>query len=151
MNTPVLLDFLSPHTSPEKVVDIQVEPEIVYFEDGREANYLNFDFVVRGLTDKKLLLKFIKVAIYDQADNLLAYRFLNHNAVGTPGIHTVGKIEINGAETVDIPNPFYRLSEKLSVAYLRYMFTYMDVETREEYYYGDIRVTPTVYEQQAQL
>ncbi len=151
MHKPTMLDFLSPHSSPKKVVAIQVEPEIVYLENGRESNYLNFDFVVSGLTGKTLLLKFMKVAFYDQADTLLSYKYLNHNAVGTPGIYTVGKIKIQGQERIDIPNPFYRLPKKLPVAYLRFMFTFQDQETRREYYYGDIRVTPTVYQQQAKL
>jgi murein DD-endopeptidase MepM/ murein hydrolase activator NlpD len=133
------------------VVDIRVEPDIVYLEESREANYLNFDFVVKGLTDKKLRLKFIKMAVYDQDDNLLTYRYLNHNAVGVPGIHTVGTLDINGPETIDLPNPFFQFSKQLSLAYLRDMFTYVDVDTHQEFYYGDIRITPTVYQQQTRL
>ena len=49
MCKPKMLDFLSPHASPEQVVDIQVEPDVVYLEDGRESNFLNFDFVVTGV------------------------------------------------------------------------------------------------------
>ena len=105
----------------------------------------------RGLTDKTLLLKFLKVAFYDENDTLLHYQFLNHNAVGKPGIYTVGNIKINGQERIDIPNPFYRISKKLPVAYLRFMFTFWDSDAKQEYYYGDIRVKPTVYQQQAKL
>ena len=61
MNQPIMLDFLSSHSSPEKVVAIQVESKTVYLEGGREANTLNFDFVVQGLTDKNLSLKFLLV------------------------------------------------------------------------------------------
>ena len=53
MNQPQMLDFLSPHTSAEQVVSIQVEPNLVYLEEGRKANLINFDFILKGLTDKK--------------------------------------------------------------------------------------------------
>ena len=45
-----LLDFLSDHTSNENVVNIHVEPETIYFEDGRDTITLNFDFVLHGQT-----------------------------------------------------------------------------------------------------
>lgn len=142
-----LIDFLSPHSSDEQVVSIEIEPAPVYLEEGREANYLNFEFVLQGLTDRKLVLKFLKTAVYDRESTLLGYKFLNHNAVGTPGIQTLGRIEINGKEKFDLLNPFYRLSPDMPVDHLRFMFTFQDKETKQEFYYGNILVRPQIYQQ----
>ncbi len=146
-----LLDFLSDHSSDEKVVDIRVEPETIYFEDGRDANFLNFDFVLEGRTEKQLEIKFIKVAVYDNDDRLLTYQYLNHNAVGPAGIHTLGQFEINGKEQFDLYNPFYRFPKHLNIGYLRYMFTFYDPETKKEYYAGNVMVKPEFYDQQVRL
>jgi hypothetical protein len=120
-------------------------------EEGRAANYLNFDFVLQGLSHRNLILKFIKVAVYGREDVLLTYRFLNHNAVGTPGIQTLGKIEITGEEKFDLLNPFYCFPVNMPIDYLRYMFTFLDKETKEEFYYGNVIVRPEVYQQKTRL
>lgn len=146
-----LLDFLSAHTTPEAVVDIQVEPQVVYFEVGRDALLLNFDFVLRGLTDKTLVLGFLKVVAYDVSGTLLTYRYLNHNGVGTPGIHSLGKYQLVGQEQFDLYNPFFRFPKEMSLASLRYMFTFVERETRREYYYGNVLLTPQTYRQQTRL
>ncbi|MHA1808801.1 MAG: hypothetical protein ACTSYH_00660, partial [Candidatus Heimdallarchaeaceae archaeon] len=57
---PNLDGYLSDHESPEKVVSISVEPSPVYIEDWRDSNRLNFDFTLTGLTDKRLVIRFIK-------------------------------------------------------------------------------------------
>jgi hypothetical protein len=151
MSKPQLIDFLSPHSSQEELVVIKIEPNPVYLEEGREANYLNFDFFIRGLTAKNLLLKFLKVAVYDERNNLIDYKYLNHNAVGTPGIHTIHKIEVKGREKFDLLNPFHRFSSDMPIDHLRYMFTFMDQETTEEFYYGNIVVKPHTFQQQTRL
>ena len=148
---PRLNGFLSNHESPEKVVSISTEPESIYIEEARHTRKLNFDFTIKGLTDKKLVIRFIKVAVYDKAENLITYRHLNHNAVGTPGIHTIGKYEIEGKETLDIYNPFHSFPKTMPLCRLRYMFTLFDSETKKEYYYGNIIVEPTVYTQKVKL
>ena len=148
---PYLQGFLSNHESTEKVVTITPEPSPIYIEEARDSNKLNFDFTIAGLTDKKLIIKFIKVALYDELDNLITYRHLNHNAVGTAGIHTLGKHEINGKETLDIFNPFHNFPKTIPLSKLRYMFTFFDPETEKEYYYGNNIVTPTIYHQKVKL
>ncbi|GAH81531.1 unnamed protein product [marine sediment metagenome] len=45
----MLTDFLSVHSFEEKIVSIEVEPEILHFEEIRNSNFLNFDFVISGL------------------------------------------------------------------------------------------------------
>ena len=148
---PRLNGFLSNHESPEKVVSITTEPESIYIEEARDSNKLNFDFTIQGLTDRKLVIRFIKVALYDKTDNLITYRHLNHNAVGTPGIHTIGKYEIEGKEILDIYNPFHSFPKTLPLCKLRYMFTFIDPETKKEYYYGNIIIEPTIYNQKVEL
>jgi hypothetical protein len=85
-----LADFLSNHMSDEQVVSISTEPATIYFEDARDSYNVNFDFILENQTDDELVLKFIKVAVYDKQKNLVTYRYLNHNGVGTPGIHSLG-------------------------------------------------------------
>ena len=148
---PQLNGFLSSHESPEKVVSITTEPDTVYIEEARDANNLNFDFTIKGLTDRKLVIRFIKAAVYDEAGNLVTYRHLNHNGVGTPGIHTIGKYEVDGRETLDIYNPFHSFPKTTPLRRLRYMFTFFDPEAKKEYYYGNIIVEPTVYHQKVKL
>jgi len=150
-SSPLLKGFLSDHTSQESVVSITTEPNIIYFEDARNSTDLNFDFIIRGLTDKKLIIKFIKVALYDEFDALLTFKHLNHNGVGTPGIHTIGKFEINGKEVLDVFNPFHSFPKEMKIDHLRYMFTFSDSETKNEYYYGNIVVKPVVFHQKVEL
>ena len=148
---PRLRGFLSNHQSPEKVVSITPEPDTVYIEEAREANKLNFDFVIKGLTDRKLVIAFIKAAVYDESGDLITYRHLNHNGVGTPGIYTIGKYEIEGRETLDVYNPFHSFPKSTPLSRLRYMFTFIDSDTKKEYYYGNIIIEPTVYHQKVRL
>jgi hypothetical protein len=148
---PRLQGFLSDHNSEEKVVEITVEPSPIYIEEARDALELNFDFIIRGLTDKELVIRFIKVAVYDDKGNLVTFKHLNHNGVGIPGIHTIGKYEINGQETIDVFNPFHRFLLHTPVNRLRYMFTFYDPATKQEYYYGNVIVTPVRYQQKTKL
>lgn len=148
---PKLQGFLSNHESDEKVVDISMEPSLIYFEEARDSLTLNFDFLITGLTEKKLIIRFIKVAVYDDSETLITFRHLNHNAVGTPGIHTIGKYEIDGKESFDIFNPFHRFPKEMPISYLRYMFTFFDSDSETEYYYGNIIVKPIFYKQKVEL
>ncbi len=148
---PHLSGFLSDHESPEKVVSITVEPDVTYIEEARDSNNLNFDFIVEGLTEKKLMIQFIKVAVYDEAGNLITYRHLNHNGVGTPGIHTIGKYEIDGREVLDVFNPFHSFPRAMPLNRLRYMFTFIEPESNREFYYGNVIVEPSTYHQEVNL
>jgi len=148
---PMLKGFLSSHNSEEKVVSITIEPKTIFFEEGRDSLNLNFDFVISGLTDKKLTIRFIKMAVYDEKGGLVTFRHLNHNAVGTPGIYTIGKYEIDGKETFDLFNPFHIFSNDIPIDYLRYMFTFYNAESKKEYYYGNVIVKPIHYNQQVKL
>ncbi|MCW4013977.1 MAG: M23 family metallopeptidase [Candidatus Bathyarchaeota archaeon] len=150
-SAPLLNGYLSDHESPEKVVSIAVEPFPVYVEDWRDSNRLNFDFTLTGLTDKRLVIRFIKAAVYDEQDKLVTFRHLNHNAVGVSGIQTIGNTEIDGRETIDLFNPFHSFPKNVLLYKLRYMFTFRDPETGKEYYYGNTIIHPTVYHQKVEL
>jgi len=151
INRPMLKGFLSNHSSDDKVVSIIVEPETIYFENARDYLHLNFDFIIKGLTKRDLIINFIKVAVYDENHNLITFRHLNHNGVGTPSIHTLGKFEITGQETIDVFNPFHNFSKEMKIDHLRYMFTFTDKETKEEFYYGNIQVKPIYFHQKVNL
>lgn len=149
--SPRLEGFLADHRSPATAVDISVEPAVVYAEAGKQGIHLNFDFSLIGLTDRTLDLVFLKVAVYDPKDRLLTYRYLNRNAVGPAGIETLVATRIEGKESLSLFNPFHAFPPDLPIKRLRYMFTFRDIETAEEFYYGDIEVTPAVYHQTVEL
>lgn len=146
-----LADFLSSHISDEQVVSISTEPAKIYIEDARDSYNVNFDFVLENQTDNELMLKFIKVAVYDSRGNLITYRYLNHNGVGTPGIHSLGNFELKAKEKTTLYNPFYSFPKSMGISHFRYMFTYSDKNTGEEYYYGNLVVKPVLYNQTVQL
>ena len=147
----MLNDFLSSHSSTEELVSIQIEPEVVYLVEEKETFTLNFDFMIHGLTERKLVIRFIKVAIYDTENKLITFRHLNHNGIGNPSIHTLGKFTIEGKKTLDVFNPFFSLPKASTIVYLRYMFTFVDQDTKEEFYYGNVQVKPIIYEQKVKL
>jgi len=146
-----LADFLSSHMSEEQVVSINTEPATIYIEDAKDSWHVNFDFILENQTDGELELKFIKVAAYDKQDNLITYRYLNHNGVGTPGIHSLGNYGLKAKEKTTLYNPFHSFPKTMEIAFLRYMFTYADKTTRQEYYYGSIVIMPVFYSQTVQL
>lgn len=147
---PSLGDFLSNHTSGEKVVTIKAIPDGIYLEEGRNATDLDFDFVISGKSDRKLRLQFLKVAAYDARHKLLTFRFVNHNGMN-PSIRTLGKWTLSGKETISLYNPFHSFPTTLDIKYLRYMFTFVDQETKEEFYLGNVLVRPSNYVQQTRL
>jgi len=146
-----LADFLSSHMSEKQVVSFNTEPAMIYIVDGRNSNYVNFDFILENKTDGDLELRFIKVAAYDAQKKLITYRYLNHNGVGTPGIPPTGNSELKAKQVTSLYNPFHSFPKSMNIAFLRYMFTYADKDTRQEYYYGNIIVTPVFYRQTVQL
>ena len=147
----MLYDFLSSHSSEEKVVSIHVEPKAVYLVEEKDSFTLNFDFLIQGLSDRNLIIRFIKIAVYDKQDKLITFKHLNHNGIGNPSMHTLGKFDIEGKDTLDLFNPFFSFPKEISIGYLRYMFTLRDKDTKEEFYYGNVLVKPVIYEQQVKL
>ncbi|MBA7513572.1 hypothetical protein ES705_05588 [subsurface metagenome] len=147
----MLTDFLSSHSSIEKIVEITVEPETVYMTASRNTLDMNFDFIIEGLTERNLIIRFIKVAVYDRNDELITFRHLNHNGVGNPSIHTLGEFTLEGKKKLDIFNPFFSFPKNTLVEYLRYMYTFVDQDTEEEFYYGNVIVKPEIYDQQVKL
>jgi len=147
---PRLNDFLSSHSSEETVVTIKPIPDTIYFEEGRNTIDVDFDFIISGQSDRNLILQFIKVAAYDPHDNLITYRFVNHNGMN-PSIHTLGKWTINGKETISLYNPFHSFPTTLNIKYLRFMFTFVDKDDKNEFYFGNIVVQPLHYNQQVKI
>jgi murein DD-endopeptidase MepM/ murein hydrolase activator NlpD len=143
--------FLADHSSSEQVVEIRVEPSIVYAEVVDWDSCFNFDFAISGLTSRTLDLVFLKVAAFDAGGALVAHRYLNRNAVGSSGIETLGQTTIEGRSSLDIFNPFHSFPTEIGIASFRYMFTFRDAETGEEFYFGDVRVHPRHYVQRVLL
>jgi murein DD-endopeptidase MepM/ murein hydrolase activator NlpD len=143
--------FLADHSSRRQVVEIRVEPSIVYAEVVGRDSYLSFDFVIAGLTSRTLDLVFLKVAAFDADGALVTHRYLNRNAVGPSGIDTLGHTTIEGQSVLDVFNPFHTFPTEMGIAWLRYMFTFRDAETGEEFYFGNVQVHPQPYPQQVAL
>ena len=148
---PRLEGFLSARQSSTPVVEIMVEPDPVYVEEGRHGRHFNFDFSLTGLTDRIIELIFIKVAAYDSDDHLITFRYLNTNAVGPSGVETLVSTRISGTERVGLFNPFHTLPFGLPVHHLRFMFTFRDVNSAEQFYDGTLVVTPVPYNQEVEL
>jgi murein DD-endopeptidase MepM/ murein hydrolase activator NlpD len=149
--TPKLEGFFSSESTPDRVVSIRCEPEIVYLEQARGRQCLNFDFLLTNLTDRELAVRFIKVAAYDKSGHLLTFRYVNRNAVGPSGLDTACVLSIPARETVDLYNPFVDFPCDLSIAELRYTFTFAESDGSREYYNGNVIVQPVIYEQQTPL
>jgi hypothetical protein len=66
---------------------------VIYLVEERDSFILNFDFLLQGLSERNLFIRFIKAAIYDKKDKLNTFKHLNHNGVGNPSIHTLGKFD----------------------------------------------------------
>jgi hypothetical protein len=147
----MLDDFLSSHSSKEEIVKITVDPETVYMTSSRNTLDLNFDFLIEGLTDRNLIIRFIKVAVYNHHGDLITFRHLNHNGVGNPSMHTLGEYTIESKKKLDVFNPFFSFPKNTQVGYLRYMFTFVDQDSEEEFYYGNVIVKPEIYEQEINL
>jgi murein DD-endopeptidase MepM/ murein hydrolase activator NlpD len=143
--------FLADWRSEATVVNISVEPDVQYLEMGRSGLHCNFDFALTGLTDRTLDLVFVKVAVYDTVDRLVTYRYLNRNAVGPSGVETVVSTTIEGRETIGLFNPFHSFPADLRLDHLRFMFTFHDMETGEQFHYGDVVVHPVAYDQSVEL
>ncbi len=143
--------FLAEWRSETTVVGVSVEPDVQYLETGRFGLHCNFDFSLTGLTDRTLELVFVKVAVYDADDRLVTYRYLNRNAVGPSGVETVVSTRIDGREAVGLFNPFHSFPTDLPLHHLRFMFAFHDMETGEQFHYGDVVVRPVVYDQSVEL
>ena len=148
---PLLKGFLSNYESHRIIVDIKIQPKITYFEEGRDCFNLNFDFILRNLTNSKVVIRFIKAAVYDKSGKLITFRHVNHNGVGMPSIHTIGKFEMASKDTIDVFNPFHQFPKDVPIDHLRYMFTFLDTTEEKEYYYGNIIVKPRFYNQKTKL
>lgn len=68
-----------------------------------------------------------------------------------PGIRSLGKWEVHGKDAIDLYNPFYRFPKDIEIAHMRFMLTFADQETGEEFYWGDLIVRPQRYSQRVKL
>lgn len=73
------------------------------------------------------------------------------NAVGTPGIFSPGNYALKAGEKTTLYNPFHSFPRSMEIASLRYMFTWINKDTRQQYYYGNIVITPESYHQTVRL
>lgn len=73
------------------------------------------------------------------------------NAVGTPGIFSLGNYALKAGEKTTLYNPFHSFPRSMEIASLRYMFTWINKDTRQQYYYGNIVITPESYHQTVRL
>ncbi len=133
----------------EQVVKITVVPQQVYIERGEMSQYLNFDFLVENLTDRKLRLDTIQVSVLDQEGRLVLRRFVNQNGL-SPSIYTIPKIDIEEKGSLFIFNPFYSFDRTLHLKKLHYEFLF-DSESGGSRYKSEVGVSPLAYETKTDL
>ena len=151
MMGPKLEGFFCSQSDTPVVVGIAAEPARVFAEPMRDRQWLNFDFAVTNNASFDLDLRFLKVAVYDELERLVTFRYANRNAVGPSGIETTLACRIPAGKTVDLYNPFHEFPGDVPLVLLRYTFTFVNAETGEEHYVGDVTVRPDVYAQQTEL
>ena len=151
MDKRLLEGFICSQSDAPGVVAISVEPERVFAEQIRGRQWLNFDFAVTNKASFDLDLRFLKVAVYDEHERLVTFRYANRNAVGPSGIETTLACRVPAGQTVDLYNPFHEFPGDVPLVLLRYTFTFINAETGEEHYVGDVTIRPGVYVQQTEL
>ncbi len=147
---PRLEGFFARASIGSESVQIAFEPHPVYLERLRRRLALNFDFVIRNLSEESLELWFVKASLYDADGHLVSYRYVNRNAVGPSGIASTGITSIPAGAAVDLYNPFHEFPDDLPLASMRYTFTFGKPDGME-IYCGDVVVRPEEYRQDVTL
>ncbi len=108
----------SPEAAP---VTIRFAPDhpIVEIRDGNL--FVNFDMLVRNLSESTLRISQIELSVYDSAHKLLLRKSINTDAFA-PSIAVIGKQTLAPGETLDVFNPFPEFESSVPLANLEYSF-----------------------------
>jgi hypothetical protein len=110
--------------APKHAISIRVLPvQPLIEQDASGAQSLNFDFIVRNVTARRLVLKQIRLRIFDDQGSLERSLFLDENGFPS-GISTVPNRTLAAHGTLGIFNPFYSFGPELRLATLRYDFLF---------------------------
>ena len=131
-------------------VKLTAYPQQIYIEQGRSAQYLNFDMAVQNLSDDTLTITSIEVSIFDKAGKLAVRRAVNDNGIN-PSIQTVANREIMGKATGLIYNPFHTIEPDVPLGSLRYEFTFQVNSDRKNRFTQQVTVSPVAYKPKTSL
>lgn len=134
---------LSSAQGADAVVAITARPQPAYIERGATAQYLNFDFIVESLTDQKLLIAGVELAVFDQKGLLVLKRFVDGNGT-KPSVATLAGQEVAGKQKLLVINPFHTFDPQVELHRLRYTFT-LTTADREKEYQQQVIVSPASY------
>jgi hypothetical protein len=113
------------------VVTIPSAPERPIIESRDRNQFLNFDLIVRNVSQLTLRLSEIQLAVYDSTHSLVMMESLNTDALA-PSIAVIGKETMAPGEHLDVFNPFFRFDSIVPLSELRYSFCLLREENERE-------------------
>lgn len=114
-----------------KQFSLKVWPKIPLIEKDQFGQYLNFDIVVKNVSNQAVELSEIEICVIDRLGKLALRKSLNQNGQ-TPSIGLIGKTIIQPGQSLNIFNPFYNLPPNLSIGSLKYKFFFNDADEKEQ-------------------
>jgi hypothetical protein len=103
------------------LAQIEVGPSTPLIEHRDGQQLLNFDFLVKNLSDRALRINRIQVSVFDRSDKLILRKSLDENGVGgQSGMATVPKRELTPKGELYVFNPFYSFPDQVKVGRMDY-------------------------------
>jgi len=103
------------------VVSIRSAPERPIIEVRGGNQFLNFDIIVRNVSNLTLRISQIELSVYDSAHQLALRKAINTDAFA-PSIAVIGRQVFAPGETLDVFNPFSEFESSVRLTELEYSF-----------------------------
>ncbi len=110
-------------------VRIVVKPENPLIEQGRSAQRLNFDFILKNGGPTAQHLNRIQVSVIDRSGKLVLRRALDENGGSSAGISTVGQRDVPPHQEISIFNPFFSIDNTVAIGRMVFEFFFNDAGT----------------------
>jgi hypothetical protein len=123
-------------------VQITTLPAAPLIERGRDAQLLNFDFVLQNKTKEKLDIRTVEVSVFDDAGKLVAQKRVGANGMS---VLTIPNRIVDPEGSIIVFNPLYSFDRALKLARMQYEFVF-DSGDEEEKYRTTVNVTPRPYD-----
>ena len=144
------------------VVAIGAAPERPIIEVRGGNQFLNFDMVVRNVSNLTLRISQIELSVYDSAHQLVLRKAINTDAFA-PSISVIGRQVLAPGETLDVFNPFSEFESPVPLTDMGYSFCLLresNEQQREENrhrlpddcdFRQQLNVSPRTYEDKTSL
>jgi len=129
-------------------IEITVQPQIVFIEEGEFAQNLNFDFLLTNLSATKLFIREIELSVFDKSGKLAFRDFRNPYERESLELNSQSFINPKGVKLIF--NPFYSFGKNISLDHLLYSFT-ISSENDQVYYKINHTIHPAVYRTKTNL